>query len=71
MMARASSMPSEKGSKTLSRDRVAYTGHLGTYAEASVVPASKLIPLPVDLSFEQGAAFPLQRGRLGRSAASR
>jgi len=41
-------------------DRVAYTGHLGTYAEASVVPASKLIPLPVDLSFEQGAAFPLQ-----------
>ena len=39
-------------------DRVAYTGHLGTYAEASVVPASKLIPLPSDLSFEQGAAFP-------------
>jgi NADPH:quinone reductase-like Zn-dependent oxidoreductase len=26
----------------------------------SVVPTSKLIPLPVDLSFEQGAAFPLQ-----------
>src|SRR5262249_51749649 len=41
-------------------DRVAYTGHLGTYAEASVVPASKLIPLPFDLSFEEGAAFPLQ-----------
>jgi NADPH:quinone reductase len=41
-------------------DRVAYTGHLGTYAEASVVPASTLIPLPGDLSFEQGAAFPLQ-----------
>ena len=41
-------------------DRVAYTGHLGTYAEASVVPASKLIPLPDDLSFEQGAAFPHQ-----------
>jgi len=41
-------------------DRVAYTGHLGTYAEASVVPARKLIPLPIDLSFEQGAAFPLQ-----------
>src|SRR5215510_11660511 len=41
-------------------DRVAYTGHLGTYAEASVVPASKLIPLPDDLSFEQGAAFPQQ-----------
>src|SRR5262245_19652544 len=42
-------------------DRVAYTGHLGTYAEASVVPASKLIPLPDDFSFEQGAAFPQQR----------
>jgi NADPH2:quinone reductase len=41
-------------------DRVAYTGHLGTYADASVVPASTLIPLPGDLSFEQGAAFPLQ-----------
>src|SRR5215813_7201630 len=41
-------------------DRVAYTGHLGSYAEASVVPASKLIPLPSDLSFEQGAAFPHQ-----------
>lgn len=41
-------------------DRVAYTGHLGTYAEASVVPAGSLIPLPDDLSFEQGAAFPLQ-----------
>ena len=41
-------------------DRVAYTGHRGTYAEASVVPATKLIPLPVDLSFEEGAAFPLQ-----------
>ena len=25
-----------------------------------MVPASKLIPLPGDLSFEQGAAFPLQ-----------
>src|SRR5262245_41734508 len=41
-------------------DRVAYTGHLGTYAEASVVPSNKLILLPVDLSFEQGAAFPHQ-----------
>lgn len=41
-------------------DRVAYAGHLGTYAEASVVPAVKLIPLPEDLSFEQGAASGLQ-----------
>ena len=41
-------------------DRVAYTGQPGAYAEASVVPAESLIPLPPDLSFEQGAAFPLQ-----------
>lgn len=41
-------------------DRVAYWGHLGAYAEASIVPASSLIRLPDDLSFEQGAAFPLQ-----------
>jgi NADPH2:quinone reductase len=41
-------------------DRVAYCGHLGAYAEASVVPAGSLIPLPKSISFEQGAAFPLQ-----------
>jgi NADPH2:quinone reductase len=41
-------------------DRVAYTSHLGAYAEASIVPANSLIPLPDNLSFEQGAAFPLQ-----------
>lgn len=41
-------------------DRVAYTSNLGTYAEASIVPASSLIPLPDDFSFEEGAAFPLQ-----------
>ncbi len=41
-------------------DRVAYTGHLGAYAEASIVPATSLIPLPDAVSFEQGAAFPLQ-----------
>jgi NADPH2:quinone reductase len=41
-------------------DRVAYTGISGSYAEAAVVPADRLIPLPDDLSFEQGAAFPLQ-----------
>jgi NADPH2:quinone reductase len=40
--------------------RVAYTGVLGSYAEASLVPAERLIPLPDDFSFEQGAAFPLQ-----------
>jgi NADPH2:quinone reductase len=41
-------------------DRVAYTGQPGAYAEASVVQAASLIPLPPDFSFEQGAAFPLQ-----------
>jgi NADPH:quinone reductase len=41
-------------------DRVAYTLHPGSYAEASIVPANLLIPWPDDLSFEQGAAFTLQ-----------
>jgi NADPH:quinone reductase len=41
-------------------DRVAYTEQPGSYAEASLVRADNLIPLPKDVSFEQGAAFPLQ-----------
>lgn len=41
-------------------DRVAYVHQPGTYAEASVVSADRLIPLPADFSFEQGAAFALQ-----------
>ncbi|MBS0285852.1 MAG: quinone oxidoreductase [Proteobacteria bacterium] len=41
-------------------DRVAYTGTMGSYAEFNVVKASDLILLPKELSFEQGAAFPLQ-----------
>lgn len=41
-------------------DRVAYTGQPGAYAEASLVQADSLIPLPKGFSFEQGAAFPLQ-----------
>lgn len=41
-------------------DRVAYTGEPGAYAEASLVRTDRLIPLPDDISFEQGAAFPLQ-----------
>jgi NADPH:quinone reductase len=41
-------------------DRVAYTSQPGAYAEGSLVKADSLIPLPEDLSFEQGAAFPLQ-----------
>lgn len=41
-------------------DRVAYTGQPGAYAEASIVEASKLVPLPDSMSFAEGAAFPLQ-----------
>ncbi|MFG2409549.1 quinone oxidoreductase family protein [Streptomyces brevispora] len=41
-------------------DRVAYAQQQGSYAEATVVPADSLIPLPDDMSFEEGAAFPLQ-----------
>lgn len=41
-------------------DRVAYCGTIGAYAEFAIVPADKLIPLPDDMSFQQGAAFPLQ-----------
>ncbi len=41
-------------------DRVAYTGVPGSYAQSSVVAAERLIPLPAELTFEQGAAFPLQ-----------
>src|SRR5271169_5660989 len=38
-------------------DRVAYTSsktYLGSYAEYNVVSASQLIPLPDNISFEQG-----------------
>lgn len=41
-------------------DRVAYVHEAGAYAEASVVRADSLIPLPPEFSFEEGAAFPLQ-----------
>ncbi len=41
-------------------DRVAYTGTPGAYADHSLVKADRLIPLPADLSFEAGAAFPSQ-----------
>lgn len=41
-------------------DRVAYVHEPGSYAEQTLVHAEHLIPLPSDLSFEQGAAFPLQ-----------
>jgi NADPH2:quinone reductase len=41
-------------------DRVAYTGHIGSYSEYTVIDAERLIKLPKALTFEQGAAFPLQ-----------
>ncbi len=41
-------------------DRVAYTYGLGAYAQACIVHSDHLIPLPDNLSFEEGAAFPLQ-----------
>ena len=41
-------------------DRVAWTGQLGSYAEYLAVDSWRLIPLPKSLSFEEGAAFPLQ-----------
>lgn len=41
-------------------DRVAYVHEPGSYAEKSLVKADHLILLPKELSFEQGAAFPLQ-----------
>jgi len=41
-------------------DRVAYVHAPGSYAEQALVKAENLILLPSELSFEQGAAFPLQ-----------
>ena len=40
--------------------RVAFTNILGAYAQYVVAPAGRLVPLPDDVSFEIGAAFPLQ-----------
>lgn len=41
-------------------DRVAYVHEPGSYAQQALVQADSLILLPKELSFEQGAAFPLQ-----------
>lgn len=41
-------------------DRVAYVHEPGSYAEQSLVKAEHLILLPPEISFEQGAALPLQ-----------
>ena len=41
-------------------DRVAFTGLPDAYAEAILADAERLIPLPDEFTFEEGAAFPLQ-----------
>jgi NADPH2:quinone reductase len=41
-------------------DRVAWATVVGSYAEYAVVPAAKLVPLPSEISTEQGAALMLQ-----------
>jgi len=41
-------------------DRVAFTGLPDAYAEAMLADAARLIPLPDEFTFEEGAAFPLQ-----------
>jgi NADPH:quinone reductase len=41
-------------------DRVAFTDQPGAYSEVILVDAERLIPLPEELTFEEGAAFPLQ-----------
>lgn len=43
-----------------SGDRVAYVHEPGAYAEKCLVEAKHLIPMPAEMSFDQGAAFPLQ-----------
>lgn len=41
-------------------DRVAYVHEPGSYAQKILINADHLIPLPAEISFEQGAAIPLQ-----------
>src|ERR1700730_9244750 len=41
-------------------DRVAFTGLPGACSEAILADAERLIPLPEEFTFEEGAAFPLQ-----------
>lgn len=41
-------------------DRVSYVHEPNSYAELNNVIAEHLIPIPPEISFEQGAAFPLQ-----------
>lgn len=41
-------------------DRVAWSGHRGSYAELQAVPADKVVPVPNDLGLDQAAALLLQ-----------
>ena len=41
-------------------DRIAFFDATGSYAEEVLLPAARALPLPDDLSFENGAALPLQ-----------
>ena len=41
-------------------DRVAWAGFMGAYAEFALVPAAKLVPLPANVSAQNGAALMLQ-----------
>jgi NADPH:quinone reductase len=41
-------------------DRVAYLASLGSYAEARIVPAERLVALPKSISYETGAAMLLK-----------
>jgi NADPH2:quinone reductase len=41
-------------------DRVAYTGHLGSYAQFAVMPADRLVHVPDGVDLEQAAAAMLQ-----------
>lgn len=42
------------------RDRVAYTGSLGSYAESAAVPADRLVKVPDQIDFNHAAAAMLQ-----------
>ncbi|MEO5578682.1 MAG: quinone oxidoreductase [Sphingomicrobium sp.] len=41
-------------------DRVAYAGPIGSYAEARLIDADRLVKLPPDIDFDQAAAMMLQ-----------
>ena len=53
---RGGELPSYLPAGKLTSDRVMGRG-LGAYAEQVAVPVSSLLPLPAELSYEQGAAF--------------